>query len=447
MPLPPGPRQPAVVQLLQFTFRPLPFLEECRARYGDPFTLRVAGLGTYVSLTAPEWIKEVFTGDSDVLHSGEANAMLEPVVGPNSVLLLDGPRHLRRRRLLLPPLHGERMSAYTALMAEITAAELERMPVGTPFSLHPHMQSITLKVILRAVFGLDEGAQMDELERLIVAFLEPPPAIATFLPVKVLDFPFSPYRTFMRRRKAVVAELLEIVRARRDAADPSRTDILSLLLSARDEEGQPMTEAELLDELMTMLLAGHETTATALSWAFACILQHPEVGQRLQAGSPEYLDAVIKESMRLRPILPDVVRKLKAPMKIAGYEIPAGVNLMPTIYLAHRNPQKYPEPEQFRPERFLGVKVDPYAWLPFGGGIRRCLGMAFALTEMKIVIAETLRRARFTLDSKQIRVVRRTITLAPSGGTRVVLRERLPASGLRPDARRTSPAADGPAPP
>src|SRR5438105_689620 len=327
MPLPPGPRQPAVLQLLQFTFRPLPFLEECRARYGDPFTLRVAGLGTYVSLTAPEWIKEVFTGDSDVLHSGEANAMLEPVVGPNSVLLLDGPRHLRQRRLLLPPLHGERMSAYAGLMAEITATEIERMPVGAPFSLHPHMQSITLKVILRAVFGLDEGAQMDELERLIVAFLEPPPAIATFVPVKYLDFPFSPYRTFMRRRKAVVGELRSIVQARRASVE-KRTDILSLLLSARDEDGQPMTETELLDELMTMLLAGHETTATALAW-------------------------------------------------------------------------------------------------------------------MKIVIAETLRRARFSLADGRIRVVRRTITLAPSGGTRVVLRERLPASGLQPDATRTSPAMGG----
>jgi cytochrome P450 len=245
----------------------------------------------------------------------------------------------------------------------------------------------------------------------------------------------------MRRKTEVVRELMKVVAARRAANDPSRTDILSLLLSARDEEGKPLTDDELRDELLTMLLAGHETTATALSWTFACILQHPEVEERLRTGEPEWLDAVIKEALRLRPILPDVVRKLKAPMTVAGYEIPEGANLMPTIYLAHRNPEKFPEPERFKPERFLGAKVDPYAWLPFGGGIRRCIGMAFALYEMKIVVAEIIRRTRLSLADPHIRVVRRTITLAPSGGTRVVLRERLPATAPRADATRTSPAA------
>ncbi|MSP60239.1 MAG: cytochrome P450 [Myxococcales bacterium] len=444
MPLPPGPRQPSVAQLLQFTLRPLPFLDQCLARHGDPFTMRVAGLGTYVVVTAPELIKQVFTADPEALPAGEANAILEPVVGRNSVLLLDGKPHLRQRRLLLPPLHGERMQAYTQLMAEITDAALDEMPLGAPFSLHPHMQAITLKVILRAVFGLDESAERSGLERKLAEFLRPPPTITTFIPIKYLDFPLSPYRTFLARRDAVDVELRAIIRARREAADPARSDILSLLLAARDEEGQPMSDDELRDELMTMLLAGHETTATALSWAFACVLENPAAAARLDAELDgarseggrldtallprlEFLDCVLKESLRLRPILPDVVRRVRAPITVGGYAIPLGVDLMPCIHLAHRRAESWPEPDRFLPQRFQGAKIDPYTWLPFGGGIRRCLGMAFALHEMKIVLGGMLARARFRLASpRPVRVVRRTITLAPSGGTRVVLISRRP---------------------
>jgi cytochrome P450 len=430
--------------MLRFTFRPLENFAACARRYGDPFTLQFPGLGAFVILSAPELVKQVFTADPDVLHAGEANIILEPVVGRHSVLLLDGKEHLRQRRLLLPPLHGERMHAYAQLMVEVAEAMLDRMPVGQPFALHPHMQWATLQVILRAVFGLGEGARMQELGRKIVAFLEPPPAIFTFIPVRYLDFPLSPYRVFQRRREAVVAELRDIIRSRREADDPSRTDILSLLLAARDEEGQSMTDDELVDELITMLVAGHETTATALSWAFGCLLADADVQQRLdgelagalgEAGAidagaltrNEYLDAVIKESLRLRPILPDVVRRTQVPFSIAGYEVPAGVNLTPCIYLTHQRAELYPEPERFRPERFVGAKVDPYGWFPFGGGIRRCLGMAFALYEMKVVLGVTLLRARLRLaPGKPIRTVRRNITLAPSGGTRVVLLERRP---------------------
>jgi cytochrome P450 len=431
---------------MQFTYQPLRYLEACRDRFGDPFTARLAGLGTYVSVSGPELIKQVFTGDPDQLHAGEANAVLEPIVGKNSVLLLDGAPHARQRKLLMPPMHGERMRAYAQLMVETTAAEVRRMPQGRAFSIHEHMQAITLDVILRAVFGLSAGQEMERLRAALMAFLVLPPAIVTFIPPRLLDFPLSPYRSFVRRRDAVRQQLDAMVQSRRNSPDASKQDVLSLLLSARDEQGQPMTDEELRDELVTMLLAGHETTATALSWAFALILSHAQVAERLQAelegarlgdgtldlaALPKlaYVDAVIKEALRLRPILPDVVRMLTSPATVAGYEIPAGVMLMPTIYLAHRRAETYPEPEAFKPERFLDAKIDPNAWLPFGGGVRRCLGMAFALYEMKIVLAQTLLQARLKLASdKPPKVVRRAITLAPQGGTPVVL-EQLRAVG------------------
>ena len=438
MELPPGPREPSLVQLMQFTFRPLPWLDGCARRHGDPFTAHFFGLGTFVLIAAPELIKQVFTGDPEVLHAGKANRIVEPVVGPSSVLLLDGAPHLRQRRLLLPPLRGERMFAYADLMAEITAAEIRRMPRHRPFALHESMQAITLEVALRAVFGLHQGARMDELRDLLVELLQPPPALMVFLPIQYLDFPLSPYRTFLRRRAEVDRVLRGVIRARMASPEPDGTDILSLLIASRDEQGRPMTEDELRDELITMLVAGHETTATSLSWAFACLLEHPDVAARLTAeldgartgdavdvdafANLAYLDAVIKETLRLRPVIPDVVRQTQAPFQLAGYTIPAGVHLTPCIHLAHRRPETYPEPERFRPERFLDVRIDPYAWLPFGGGIRRCLGQAFALYEMKIVLGVIWSRLRMRLASPgPVRVTRRTITIAPAHGTRVIV--------------------------
>lgn len=428
--LPPGPRQPSVVQLVEFTRRPLAWLEACGRRYGDPFTVRIPGYAPFVFAAAPDLIRSIFTGDDEVLHAGKANVVLEPLVGRHSVLLLDGAPHLRQRRLLSPPMRGERMQAYAGIIAGIAEAEVARMPRGEAFALHGHMQAIALDVILRAVFGVEEGARMSALRRLILEVLEPPPALMAFLPPRYLDFPGSPFRTFKRRRRALARALLEVVAARRSAGDGG-ADILSLLLAARDDEGRPMSDDELVDELITMLAAGHETTATALSWLFACLLEHPAEEARLRdelaaAAAPEayaalpYLDAVIKETLRLRPIVPDVVRQLQRPMRFAGFDLPAGVHLVPCIHLAHRRSEVYPEPARFRPERFLGVRPDPYAWLPFGGGIRRCLGMAFALYEMKIVTGVVLARLRLRLDRPgTVRVVRRSVTLAPRGGTRV----------------------------
>ncbi len=440
MSLPPGPREPGIVQLLQFTQRPVPWLEACARKYGDPFSAKFPGLGDFVLVSSPALIREIFTGDSDVLHAGKANALLEPFVGKHSVLLLDGAPHLRQRRLLSPPMRGERMQAYATLIGEITRAELAKMPVGSPFAIHDHMQSITLEVILRAVFGLAQGAEMQALRVLLVTMLEPPPAILAFVPVKYLDFPFSPYRDFVKARNGVIRLLRDVIRARRaalEAGGAPGTDVLSLLLAARDEDGAPMTEDELCDELITMLVAGHETTATALSWAFAVLLEHPDVAARVRdevagkADDPaalagvEYLDLVVKETLRMRPIIPDVVRKTQRPMTFAGYDLPAGVSLTPVITLAHMRAESWPEPRRFDPERFRGAKVDPYAWFPFGGGIRKCLGMAFAMYEMKIVLGMILPRVTMRLaKSGSVPVVRRTITLAPKGGTRVVMSAR-----------------------
>ena len=421
-----------MVQLVEFTRRPLEWLEACGRRFGDPFTARIPGYTPFVFAAAPDHIRTIFTGDDEVLHAGKANVVLEPLVGKHSVLLLDGAAHLRQRRLLSPPLRGERMQAYAAIIAGIAEAEVARMPRGAPFGLHRHMQAITLDVILRAVFGVEEGARMSQLRRLILEVLEPPPALLAFLPVRYLDFPGSPFRRFKRRRAALARSLLEVVAARRGAG-AGGADILSLLLAARDDQGRAMSDDELVDELITMLAAGHDTTATALSWMFACLLEHPEVEARLRdelagATGPEavaalpYLDAVIKETLRLRPIVPDVVRQLQRPMRFAGFDLPAGVHLVPCIHLAHRRPEVYPEPARFRPERFLGVRPDPYAWLPFGGGIRRCLGMAFALYEMKIVAGVVLARTRLELARPAgVRVVRRGVTLAPEAGTSVRL--------------------------
>jgi cytochrome P450 len=433
---------------MMWSFRPLPFLEACAKRYGDVFTLRFYQIGTFVFFSRPEHIKQVFTGDSDVLLSGKANQLLAPLVGSRSVLLLDKREHLRQRRLLMPPFHGERMLAYAAIMRDTAEAEIERMPLRKSFAIHTHMQAITLDVIMRAVFGLSsskdaiEGERMRRLRELLVEFITPPPALIAFLPFAQVDLPGSPYRAFLRSREAVDRELYALIDERRRAKDlDAREDILSLLLRARDEDGQPMTDVELRDELVTILVAGHETTATTLSWAFDQILAEPRVAKKIDAELTrvlggkrldpaalpklEYLDAVIKETLRLRPILPIVARELAEPLEIAGCSLPVGTKIAPCIYLAHRRPETYPEPTRFYPERFVDAKIDPYAWLPFGGSVRRCLGMAFALYEMKIILAAVLSRAHLRLASGEpARIVRRGITLAPSGGTRVILAER-----------------------
>jgi cytochrome P450 len=375
-------------------------------------------------LCDPEDLRKVFTGDPRVLHAGEGNAILRPVLGHNSVLLLDEDAHMRQRKLLLPPFHGERMQRYGDVMREVAERELGAWPRGRPFQLWPHMQAVTLEVIMRAVFGVEEGAGLDRLRTVLQRTLE----WATRPRQMLLLAALGPRRVgdmalFQRALEPVDRELLDLIRVRRD--DPSleeRDDILSLLLLARDEaDDTPMSDQELRDELMTLLVAGHETTATSLSWALERLVRHPDKLERLRAGDDEYADAVAKEALRLRPVIPAVARKLTQPFEVGGYELPAGVTVTPSIYLVHRRPDVYPDPHAFRPERFLERPAGTYTWIPFGGGVRRCIGATFAIFEMKTVLQAIAARVWLSpADPESERVIRRAITLTPNRGAEVL---------------------------
>jgi cytochrome P450 len=440
--LPPGSKLPAIVQGLQFVRHPVEYFDRCRERYGDPFTIRLPSTPPVILFSDPAAIREIFTGDDDVLHAGEATIMLQPILGANSLLLLDGPRHLHERRMMMPPFHGDRMRAYGETMRDVTERALASWPVGRPFPLLPETQAITLDVIMRTVFGLSDGAAMstlrDRLQRFIAIAINP----LYLWPVLQVDLgSLSPWGRFLRVRREIDRLLGDEIAARRASGDAGRADVLSLLLAARDEHGAPMADEQLRDELMTLLLAGHETTATALAWTMHRILTEEGVLDRVRdeiagvAGTGrvasedfarlEYLDGVIKETLRLHPVIPDVMRILKRPMRIGGIDLPAGVGATPNIHAAHRRPESWPEPLRFRPERFIGTRPSPYEYFPFGGGVRRCLGMAFALYEMKVVLATLFARADFAIaPGYGVRVVRRNVTWVPSEGMPVVLTRR-----------------------
>jgi cytochrome P450 len=432
------------VQTARFLVRPLPLLDECARRYGGAFTLRVLGMHPIVMLSEPELIRSVYTAGEDVLAVAEGRDFLRSLVGDSSVLVIDGAAHMRKRRLLLPPFHGERMHAYARIIRDVTDDIVDAWPLGRAFQLHQVMQGITLRVIVRAVFGIEDGARH---RRLLARLTELIDAVSSPLWVALGLVGVDLFREVpwlrMSRLKAEVDALLHAEIAERRAASGEREDVLSLLLSARDEEGRPLSDAELRDELVTVLVAGYETTATALAWTFGLVLRRPEVLARLEEelarhvgegpldpaslAKLDYLDAVVKESLRLYPVVPVVSRITLAPFPLGDFMIPPGVRLSTCVYLTHRNPELYPNPERFDPERFLGKKVDPYAWFPFGGGLRRCIGMAFALYELKVVLASVLLRARLSPVLPGVpRAVRRSVTLAPSDRTAVVLERRRP---------------------
>jgi cytochrome P450 len=421
--LPPGPRYPVPLQTVGWIARPGPFLERCRDRYGDTFTLRILNEGTWVMLSHPDAVKQVFTGDPALLHAGEANGILRPILGSNSVLLLDDRPHMAQRRLLLPPFHGARVKAYGELMEAAAEAEIASWPAGQVVATRPAMQRITLEIVMRAIFGATEAAGMERLRAALVTLLEwttRPSQMALVAMAGARNTHRLPeYRSVMGELDAVIAA--EIARGRADPEE--RDDVLSMLLLARHEDGSPMTDRELRDELVTLLVAGHETTATALSWALERLARHPSAWQRLRGGDEAFLDAVIKETLRLRPVLPIVLRRLKAPMEIGGWELPAGVSAAPCIYLTHRRADVYPDPLAFRPERFLEQPAGTYTWIPFGGGVRRCLGASFAQFEMAAVLRVLARRcARLEPDALvPERIARRAITLVPEREGSVVV--------------------------
>jgi cytochrome P450 len=427
--LPPGPRTPAALQALRYARDPLPVLIDLQRRYGDIFTVRFPYFGRLVYVTTPELVKAVFTGSPAQFHAGEANAtVLEPALGPNSVLTLDDAPHMQQRKLLLPPFHGERIDAYGALMREITLREMESWPVGEDFALRPHTQRITLAVIMRAVFGVHDEERLARFGRLIEEFSRRVNAIIALPFLRRNLGRLSPWARFTRAREAMDEFIFEEIAMRRSevAAGAEHDDVLSLLLETRHDDGAPMSDEELRDELVTVLGAGHETTATGLAWAMERLLRNPEALGRLReslaAGEDDYLDATIKETLRARPVIVDVARKLTAPATIAGYELPAGTYVLPAIAALHYREDLFPEPERFRPERFLDGKVETYAWIPFGGGVRRCVGAAFAEYEMRVVLRAILERAELSAPDPRPEKVRvRNITLAPGRGTRVRL--------------------------
>ena len=431
-PLPPGPAGPGALVFANFLLRPGGFLESCKRKYGTPFTFKLSSRRTVVITDDPAVIKQVFTSDPTKLLAGVGNEVLRPLLGPRSVLTLDDPEHMRQRKLLLPPFHGDRMKLYGEVIADATQREIAHWPVGEPFAVQRSMQAITLEVIMRAVFGVrDDRERLEEiaapLRRLLDSMADTRRLFTLQVSSSKRNGPLSPWRHFRKTLLHPADEALyEEIRAHR--ADPDvgeRDDILSLLLSARDEDGQGLTDSELHDELMTLLLAGHETTATALSWTLERLVRHPDALARLteeaRAGDgDEYMDAVIKESLRLRPVVPAVARYLTEPTELGGRVLPAGVHITPSIYLTHHNPDVYPDPHSFRPERFLERPAGTYEWIPFGGGTRRCLGATFALFEMKIVLGEVLRRFDLVATAQPSeRIARRAITFSPRGGGRI----------------------------
>jgi cytochrome P450 len=427
--MPPGPSAPRWLQTMRWWTRPVPFFERCRARHGRRFTIRLLGAPPFVVLADPGDVKDVFTAPADVLHPGSGARILEPVVGPNSVILLDEDAHLSQRRLMLPAFHGEQVARLADVMSEVAAAEVERWPRDKPVALHPRLQALTLEVILRTVFGLEEGARLDRLREHLTSVLAVGASPVSMLPVLQRDLgPGSPWRRFLHMRDVVDAELFALIDERRAQAG-ERDDVLSLLLGARHEDGSPMTARELRDELMTLLVAGHETTASQLAFAFERLVRTPAVLARLTEevasgdGDP-YVTATVQETLRRRPVLPNAAPRLvMKEIEVGGWRYPTGVCLVPNAYLVHHDPAIYPEPYAFRPERFLDQAPGTYTWIPFGGGRRRCLGAAFATVEMKIVLRTVLERARPRVagDGRLEVSRRRSITLSPRGGAEVIL--------------------------
>jgi cytochrome P450 len=422
MSLPPGPREPAALQMSEWIVRPTALLRRCSARYGEPFTLRIGWSDAPMVLTSdPADIKRVFAAETDVLAGGASSSVLEPFAGPRSILLLDGAEHLRQRRLMLPPFHGEALARWRETIAALADKELDTWESGVPVRAHVRMQTLTLEVILRVVFGSGDPELRDAIRRTLDMTTSMPRLVAMSLVQK----PIGPWATFMRAVQRLDGLLYERIDANVDDGS-----VLAVLRSARHEDGSPPSREELRDQLVTLLAAGHETTAGALGWALERLARHPEVLARVR-GDDEYLEAVIKEVLRVRPVLSIVGRKTLTEFEVGGWTLPPGVHVTPCIYLTHQRADLWEEPTAFRPERFLDGAPDPYTFIPFGGGTRRCLGAAFATLELREVLRAVAARLDLRPDRPEgERMRRRSITLTPARGG-YVIPESLASSGAR----------------
>jgi cytochrome P450 len=429
--LPPGPSMPTLLQTLAWWSRPIPFLEHARAKYGKAFPIRLLRQDPFVMISDPAELKQVFTAPAEVLHPGEGAAILEPIVGPNSILLLDEGRHLAQRKLVLPAFHGDRMEALRGVVTEVAEAEIAAWPTGERLPTHPRVQALTLEVILRAVFGLER----DEPRLAVLRELLTEMASFGTNPLSLLPIPeglvsrYGPVARFLLARERTDEQIYALIADRRERGADGN-DVLTMLLGARHEDDSPMSDEEIRDELMTLLIAGHETTATELAWCFERLVREPRVMARLvseiDAGEDAYVTAVIRETLRRRPVLINSQpRKVMSEIQVGEHTYGPGCSLVPNAYLVQHDPEIYPEPYAFRPERFLESDPGTYTWIPFGGGRRRCIGASFAMLEMGIVLRALLSKVEVVSGARGLEFnQRRMITVSPSQGGSVELRPR-----------------------
>ncbi len=436
MKLPNGPQIPAIVQMLRWISNPMSFMEACAKRYGEIFTIRLEkNYPPLVIVSNPQALQQILTNDTKELEApGEMNEEFEFLLGKHSVITISGAEHQRQRQLLMPPFHGERMRNYSQVITDVTQQVISQYQIGKSFNIRSATQAITLRVIMQAVFGLHKGTRAEKLQHFLADILEKGSSrlIVALLYFPALQRDFGPINFWgkqMRRQQEADQLIYQEIRERREKADSSRTDILSLLMAAKDEAGQSMTDEELRDELMTLLVAGHETTATALAWALYWVHKLPSVRQKLLqeldslSNNPDsnailklpYLNAVCSETLRIYPVsIVTFPRVVKTPLSLAGYELEPGIIVLGSIYLTHQREDIYSEPKQFKPERFLERQFSPYEYLPFGGGARRCIGLAFAQLEMKLALAEILSSIDLELvDNGEIQPKRRGLVTGP----------------------------------
>ncbi len=434
--LPPGPRLPASLQTLAMRTRQRPFLERTRRRYGPIFTARVLALGPSVIVSDPDLIKQTFRAEPTVLHAGTASPLRE-LLGENSLLGIDEDQHMEQRKLLLPPFKGQRMKSYEPMIAEIAAEEIASWPQGTEFEATPAMQRITLRAILRAVFGA-EGERLHTLEVLIPRWTALGSRVVLAPEMRRNYGPWSPWAKFTKLRSRIDEVLDELIAiARADPAVEERVDVLALMVQATHEDGSAMSDAEIRDELVTMLVAGHETTAHTLSWAVERLRRHPEIlarlRQELAEGGKALREATIREVQRTRPVIAFAGRFVRKPFELAGYRLPLGTRILLAACLTHYDPDLFPHPDRFEPDRFLGTLPDTYSWIPFGGGIRRCIGATFAHMEMDVVLRVLLERVELLgTDAPAEDWAFGGVVWAPARGGRIAIRDRVrePAESL-----------------